>query len=1176
MNKKEYIKIKSQLYRNMHKIKHFVSKVKYEENRGKQNSIFELINQKSLPGSKYIDGNILPSSIEELGKNLYIPFVRNKISLEWLWQYRLINKYSSNILKYIEYKEEYEKYILSGNYEKALEIIEKINGEVCISLWGISQMFLIYELKDGVKEQKKFLQELSEKASNSIVLFTLEFLSFKAEVQNSYESLNYKIEKKYANKKATFEKEILEDFLNFLLDVKYIEFNSEKISKVLSLINTMSIIDIYEAYVKSIQLAISNNLDVNLQTQLSQQIGEVNLIIKDFRLTKCIDFISNDKVEINKNEYVFLTRIIDEYTAGNYNAALKLIEENNLLNMNEFSIYDIYVKSYIFSDLEYEYNKKKKCFCNEIIRIMMSLYKREDLKRNTQAIVNIALLLSDINISKDILNFSMQFVKEKQIQREILAQLSDKYYTPKSLEVYKNRKNDIIECFLENNLFNLTLQVFNNDGKNSNNVDLLRQEYYIAESLMEVDASKSVNIFEKLYEQVIKCKINGKRLYYLAKICEKLYMLYLSMGEYNKALHVIVESYFINDNLIINIDLENLYKIISSCKEESLKNNIETVIFVYIINSKDYFELYKALANYTEANGCFIFSELLNNENLVQNKKQFYFVLSNIYTLDVIKQFVFINKDERINERVKIIRYLIENNYNKAQLENELNNLIKEESLKENIKEVDKSRIVVDNKGILQDLDELYREKYKRFIELKDLNVQIFYVDIDGNNDELDLSISNIKERQEQSFLLFKEILQEYINELLFNPNYGLDKFLSSRIRHGMLKDYLSKPFKNHNILNSKKDSKSSEYLINQFVEENYSDCEDKSKHKILKLLSYFSEKIMSKINDVENWIRIKSQEDKDGLFNYELFEDNAYIYNLYNKSKDINDYNSFFDTLTDEFWKLTETNLKIIRDKIDIELYNYFRHQLKELENNLRMLKNDLHIGILDDLVGEVGVCCSILKQDLELVKNWFHIKKDNQYIDFKFQDLLNTCIEINNKLNNNYSKIKDRIEINVQIPLIFKGDKFTYWVDIINILYLNAIKHCGFQRIDDIKIELEAKVINDITKYNREKKTEYNDLIKVQLDKKYIFLKLKNNLSNEINEEEVANKVDDIFTNIKSCTYENYITCEGGSGIYKMTNILKNNIKTNSFYQFYCLEHEFCIEIFIELKDTFIVGGF
>ena len=101
---------------------------------------------------------------------------------------------------------------------------------------------------------------------------------------------------------------------------------------------------------------------------------------------------------------------------------------------------------------------------------------------------------------------------------------------------------------------------------------------------MEVDASKSVNIFEKLYEQVIKCKINGKRLYYLAKICEKLYMLYLSMGEYNKALHVIVESYFINDNLIINIDLENLYKIISSCKEESLKNNIETVIFVYIIN----------------------------------------------------------------------------------------------------------------------------------------------------------------------------------------------------------------------------------------------------------------------------------------------------------------------------------------------------------------------------------------------------------------------------------------------------------------------------------------------------------------------------------------------------------------------------------------------------------------
>ncbi|EOU1892327.1 hypothetical protein GZ980_001510 [Clostridium perfringens] len=1172
MDNKEIIRIRTKIFKNQKLIGPFISNVKYNNNNRYKSEIVENIFNKKIPGIKYISKGILPKDYEILGSTCYIPFQSNKLINELQWMNLLINKYKKEISMYLKYKEQYEKYILNGKYDDAKKTLNKIEEFVCKSIWGTSQRFLIVELNEGIKEHKRLLAELSEKSKSSIVKFILDFYSFKVELNNNYDSLKYKIEKRFPIKKMNFQSEILKEYLMFKLDVKYISKDIDKIAKVLSMENIMSIIDIYESYIKAIHcLIINKEIDFNIKKEICIELKNLKNKIDDYRIDKSLAFFSNEKINLNCKEHYMFSKILDEYTRGEYTNAISLIEKYNLLELGNFNIYDVYVKSNLFINNEIKYENKK-TLSEEIMFLMYCIYSRNDIKKNIQEIINKALILSEFKIKNNIINFAMQFEKDKNIDLNYLSEFNSEFYTPKSLGIYHNNDNILVDEFKNNKLFEVTLGVFNNTSDSS--IDFLRRKFYEASSLIKEDINKSINLFEEIYYDINNLN-EGKKIYYTSKVCESLYYLYIKAGKYNDALNIIVNTYFLNKDSIYNINLEKLKNEIELENYEEIYRNINIVIYTFLLDNKDYDEQYKSLANYIEANGALLFLDLLEDNCIKNNyKKQLYFICEKIYTLELIKRFVFIEKNQRINERIKTIRYLISEKYNEDLLQKELNLLVKEQSIRENIKTLDASKIVADSKGILQELDGVYKSKFERFLELKDLKLDVIYVNLNESNiekDNISSILTNVYEKQQQSYMLFKELIEEYINELLFNLNYGLDKFLSSRIRHGMLRDYLSKPFTNNNILNTKKDSCSIEYIYNQYVENKMKDSDDEIRVKVIEILSEFSIKIMSKIEEVEDWIRIKSDEDINGLFDYSKIED--CIVTLYRDLGDIADYNTFYEKITDVFWNITEESLIIIRKKFDEELYNYFRKALNELLEKLRELSYVYNHEILKDLQAKVGVCTSILKQDLTLVRNWFQIKKDNQYVDFVFQDLISTCIEINNKLNKNYSKISN--DVKVDLELVFRGDKFTYWIDIINILYVNAIKHSGFKDIEDIHININANIIEkkevlrnnllleDVKVFNKFKKSKNN----------FMIFSIENNLSENINESEIEKKVSEIFNNMKIRSCSNYVTMEGGTGIYKIDNILKNNIKSQYIYSCICRDKKFNIDIIVELNDEIIV---
>lgn len=115
----------------------------------------------------YVYGNSIPNSIGELGdsKVLYGDST-DAFEKEINWSLLAIRRYSEKLQFFINKKSEYEKALIIGDYKKANIILDTIEEEVCISLWGIEQRFILIEIEKGLKENTKYLNDINNTSVN--------------------------------------------------------------------------------------------------------------------------------------------------------------------------------------------------------------------------------------------------------------------------------------------------------------------------------------------------------------------------------------------------------------------------------------------------------------------------------------------------------------------------------------------------------------------------------------------------------------------------------------------------------------------------------------------------------------------------------------------------------------------------------------------------------------------------------------------------------------------------------------------------------------------------------------------------------------------------------------------------------------------------------------------------
>lgn len=1064
-----------------------------------------------------------------------------------------LSKRTKEIHEFIRMKKMYENYIYREEYESAMRILDLIDKNICVSLWSCSQRFVLEEQVNGLESNKQLLDEYLNISNNKPVMNAiLDFMSTLAEKNTSYYNFQDKIKKLL---KVIDHQKLLYDYFNYKFNLDY-EFSYTDIISVLQMEFQFSIIDLYESYVYFLMYDSVN------KKIYCDAVKEIAIGLNDTRLLNTMVLIDYQMGMIQMDNNIDYYDICECYTKGNYEDTINRINNYHNTNNIDFQLVIMYVKAHIYLNKEIESSSM-------LINSFYNIYSLNEQYSESINILNSFLKqYAFVDWSKKIRAFINRKTTYDMDNKSLLVSfLYDKMLSPNFSKYLSNSES---KCLFINDMKKLcpvSARLFECyiDGKViiDENIDERRRTIYNILINNKHRLTESTEFLEKLVNNMF-----GENAYYSEKLIRLLFVNYLSSNDISKCVSLCVQGYIENQNYINRLPIAKAMHILECSTIKDFYSLIEYPIFVFIAKHCTSNEIRYAYENFLEENNIEDVLDLLK-VNAFKEQYLFYF-LSNICTIDVLKKDVniYIHGKNYIDVRIQILSYLIENDRRqKKKHENEFSELMKKIEINNRAEQINKSRIHVDVDKIYTEIKPWLSENYDMYINVKNFNSTVDGININSDSfiEEISRVASELTERMKkepllsQEYILVNNMIARITEEFLFNSNFGLESFLSSRIRHGFLKDQLITVFNTHDLISKSVNDNSGKYMINDYLSSKINN--EYELEQFLSLFSEFTDKIEKKINEINlNWIRIKYRKGEVGLFDFSCFTQKIQLISLDN----ITDYRMFYNTVIELLWSYVQNSLYEIKRRIDSDLKLYFDDALIILEKDIEKYE-DSYSQIVSEIKQKINLCKSKLPDTINQFKDVFQVQS-NKCKDFTMKDLVSTCKQINKRLFARFDEISFYEEISFTDTL--DGAYFPYLVDIICILINNAVNHSNFE-IEKLKIEIIMSKLSEKEKLQiiDSCKGRCSDIEKIEDE--LLNISVKNNL-NKPNVEEKLKEVQSIFDNLFNPeVIKMYAQKEGGSGLYKIYQRLKYNMHSPYIVTYNIDETSFELNILVGLSN-------
>lgn len=1132
----------------------------FRENIENGNKIFSLIEKESKL-TKRFKKIISPGSLNELSDIAIVYSIDTSIDVLINIVEKLLEFESVKINEYIVLQREYEKYLFKNNYDKCREVLEEIEYKVGYSVWGCSQQFLVEELSNGLEANKKLLGKYAEGVEKNLLINTLlSFYSYSAEKNTGY--LNYKDKiNKYLD---SLDESVVVPYLRFKLDYNAV-CDIDTITFVLQIDSQISIIDLYNSFIEIIQCNSYYNFFDGIKSVVN-----INKYIKDYRLTNIL--ILNGKYDefdnyLYENRHVY--EIIEKYTMGDYKSVIDLSSDYIEIKPQDFQMRHFLAKATINSGQELE----NRCVAIDDIFNIYSLNSK--VNESFLNLNNMLKLYHGTSWKYKIRGFicRKQTVAEKCMD-VFVSHISDCVITPNFVG-YVSDKESFLNGFYKYSPNTTELFFYlcgmKNELSESLPMDYIRKNIYMSErEIQNGNNEVAVNYLKEALEAV-----DEKDYYNMERVGRKLFVAYKNLKRWPDLINLTVKFYIKNPNLCKRFKIKECIDNIKKSRDENVRSNIRTPIFMYIYDKNDYKLQRIAYANYIDKNGIKSVEDIKVSE---EEKNELIFFLFRICCLNVLKRDIRLaqNADEVEKVRIGILRRLmVIDDTNKKTYYDEINKIMLKRSIRDKIKQFNQSRIYVDTEKIGDEYSEMYKENYDKYMLLRSFDEKFDIYDISSEKylEELKKGVENFNSRLKpdvnytQEIVVLKDLVSRIADEFLFNEKYGLNTFLSSRIRHFYCQNKLLTVFYDYHLTSKSLENTSSNYSVNEYWDDKV-EKKDQTYEEFKKVLSDFTFKIDTKVNQIKKeWLRIRTHENEVGLFDYREFP-NYCVLRITANDEMIQDYQMFYQSITDLFWTFTENKLVVVREKIQSELKNYFWECIKDLENNMVPFEKTRLNSVFVEMKNNINICKTKIDSVIQEFTDVFY-KRDISYCDYTMQDMVSTCLEISQRLSSEFKNVN--VNQNIECDYTFAGESFPYFVDILNMMINNAVEHSGFKKSSDINIEISIKDNNSDCENYMELISEAAPGIKIN---DYVVINVKNNLNQSIDEEKLNVKIEEIFANAKNPEIlRKYTQVEGGSGLYKINKTLQYNIIA-PYSVLYNIENgEFELIILIEISDLIIV---
>lgn len=571
---------------------------------------------------------------------------------------------------------------------------------------------------------------------------------------------------------------------------------------------------------------------------------------------------------------------------------------------------------------------------------------------------------------------------------------------------------------------------------------------------------------------------------------------------------------------------------------------LEASVF-YALSNAPHYMYYHFFKKYIKAQKTQIPSKLLDDlkDDFSPLLEAFFY---RVCSLDSIKGYIrqFPDSDSALNERLRILTKLSMIHRCDDYLE-EMTEIKRKLNAKQRMQHLDQRMIFVDEIALKEtELDEVKRQ-FKTYKETEStLETRQVLIEAEKIEPAEKMVEGNMKiktERIKYKTYLFRQMFMEIRKQFLTSYKYGLDFYLSTRIRHGTFVRQMRRAFGDNKLITYKNDG---EYKTDVVVSERILRLEGTQKEKVQELLKRFSKDIDDYFSYIKNEvIQVQAydlqNQHPNAVFNYDSLNKETDIteFYLHNVSQ-ITDYVEFVEVILAYLWSCTETLLDKMREKLD-DIQKTLDKKIDDLLQDITKLVGDnCKINELQEI--EIRVKTE-MEQSINIVKMWFYRGQCDDD-DFVIRDVIDACKESVSIHRNFAFEIDYRGECNA----VLKGEYFRKMSDLMLILFNNII---------DYNEQIGEQTINVVNVDNNNN----DDIVIIN-----VFNKLRN--------EDIVSKRQVVRETQEKFNQENYLknsSQDKGYGLVKAYNMIQTMMPSdNKAFTIDVVDGSFVVSFKIDIK--------
>lgn len=1098
--------------------------------------------------NKAITGTAFPKEISRLGLCGNMPFIRD-LDRTLLWYILDLEQNAKYINQFLNKKGQYDHAFLLGHYTLCEEILNQVHESFGYSLWEIQNRISLASETSGLDHQKQLTQQiLSELTPGTVQYYCINSFSRQCESNVSVNTFLGSIDSDY---RRFFSNGTPLDLCKY---AKY-KLNGYLLSDDLDFLNETCLA--YFLYLDDKNALIDRYLSFT-SVLSSVLVGKNTLIQSKFiaRLPTLIETISDPFL---KNSYYIINHkfacyhlkgteeisdALDKYSRGEYQTCITTVSNLILDDVVFFPLIEIYAKSCVFLQQNIPLNSEK-CIINTILSKLRQLFSQSgDIQEIQRDLTKILYTHLDAAWSNELLQIlekyslrlhSIESLKLNSLYSGISLSSVIFSFDPKYIDDYIMQTP---ECY-RNSLttkFVLAVRQKNFSWLQSLPIDTVRKNKYIANLLIETLPQEACTILNQIRSMPGSFPIR-------LEITSMLIDAELRSNMLQDAMQHFVQAYFENSNFVYMGHIDKIFLAIKSGNDD-IQTSILTPIICNIYfkhfankNDRDDIMLNISYEEFLESKKVLRPSELLSGLN-PENVSPFdIYFFSEVCIPNVMdRSLAFASSDDVLKERIVICTALVslDPSYQGKYTE-EIHQLTNSLMIQLTRREVETSKIYMDISGIKTLLLKEVCESYERYSEFRanDLNEQIVQILNSASEKNSDTTYPQVYFIDIEQDTMLETIVKQIRDIFVADDKYGLDGYLSVRIRHGTLESQLRSCFEKLKLITTK--GVDGAYQTNPF----WHKFEQTSsvRTEIDQVFSEFSAKIDSVISHIKrDLIQIKT-EDKNpsGLFDFSISKND--ISTIKARLPLSASFEKFEEIVLDFLLDITEECLDEIRNVLQTEINEEFQSALNQLQTRLNEFKSEMNIHRLSD---QIATARTDIFNELKTISEWFRLTRPDSFQDYPLSLAASISCSIMQSFSNTFTHdIKD---IDPQINL--KGSTLPSVVDIFKILLDNVIKHSGLP--DNHMANISAR-----------------------RNQSHVIIQVSNPVaSNSVHIE----TVDAIISQLSNWENSGSINSEGGSGLYKIKKILSVDLKCASAISYSCENDVFSLSIEADLGDVLL----